>query len=271
MKKIFKIFITGASSGIGNALTHEYAKRFSDTGAIIGLVSRRSEHLQQIATELHNQYKITCVIYPLDVRDATALEAASEDFITRFGAPNIVISNAGVSRGTLTELKEDIAAFQAIFNINVMGMVHTFQPFIESMKQAAKQGQTAQLVGVASCAGIRGIPGSGSYSASKAAVISYCESLRAEMQHFNIHVSTIAPGYVRTPMTEQNQYKMPFLMDADVFARQFVDAVENKVRFKIIPWQMGVIARIMRLIPPRLWDKLMKNAPHKKRIDWDWL
>ena len=102
-------------------------------------------------------------------------------------------------------------------------------------------------------------------------MISYCESLRAEMQHFNIHVSTIAPGYVRTPMTQQNQYKMPFLIDADVFAKKFVDVVENKVRFKIIPWQMGIIARIMRLIPPRLWDYLMKNAPHKKRMDWDWL
>ena len=271
MKKTFKIFITGASSGIGNALAHEYAKRFADTGAIIGLAARQSEHLQQLATELQNQYKISCAIYPLDVRDASALAAAATDFIAKFGAPNIVIANAGVSRGTLTEHKEDIAAFQAIFNINVMGMVHTFAPFIESMKQAAKQGQTAQLVGVASCAGIRGIPGSGAYSASKAAVISYCESLRTEMQHYNIAVSTIAPGYVRTPMTEQNQYKMPFLIDADVFASKFANAVAAKKRFIIIPWQMGVIAKIMRLIPPRLWDKFMKNAPHKKRIDWDWL
>ena len=183
------------------------------------------------------------------------------------GTPDIVISNAGVSRGTLTEYKDDLAAIQAIFDINVMGMVNTFQPFIAAMKQAGR----GQLVGVASVAGIRGIPGSGAYSASKAAAISYCESLRAEMQHFNIHVSTIAPGYVRTPMTKQNQYKMPFLMDADVFASKFVDAVEAKVRFKIIPWQMGVIAKIMRLIPPRLWDYLMKNAPHKKRVDCDWL
>ena len=120
-------------------------------------------------------------------------------------------------------------------------------------------------------AGIRGIPGSGAYSASKAAVITYLESLRTEMQHYNIAVTTIAPGYIRTPMTEINQYKMPYLMDADVFAHKFANAVEDKVRFKIIPWQMGVIARIMRLIPPFLWDFAMKKAPHKKRIDWDWL
>ncbi|MBC7755821.1 MAG: SDR family oxidoreductase [Bdellovibrio sp.] len=265
------IFITGASSGIGNAIAHEYAKRYANTQSIIGLVARRSEHLQQLATNLQNQYNISCAIYPLDVRDATALEVAAQDFIARFGAPNIVIASAGVSRGTLTELKEDITAFQAIFDINVMGMMHTFQPFITAMKLSAAKGDTAQLVGVASVAGIRGIPGSGAYSASKAAVISYCESLRTEMQHFNIAVSTIAPGYIRTPMTELNQYKMPFLMDADVFAHKFANAVEAKVRFKIIPWQMGLIARLMRLIPPRLWDYLMKNAPHKKRIDWDWL
>ena len=271
MKKIFKIFITGASSGIGNALAHEYAKRFSNTGAIIGLAARRSEHLQQLASELQNQYKISCAIYPLDVRDADALQAAAQDFMQQHGTPNIVIASAGVSRGTLTERKEDIKAFQAIFDINVLGMMHTFQPFIAAMKQAATKGETAQLVGVASVAGIRGVPGSGAYSASKAAVISYCESLRTEMQHFNINVSTIAPGYIRTPMTELNPYKMPFLMDADVFAHKFANAVEAKVRFKIIPWQMGCVARLMRFIPPVLWDWAMKNAPRKARMNWDWL
>ena len=292
---IFKptnIFITGASSGIGQALAHEYAKRISlntsknsmpasriDTGSqstasdnnIIGLASRRSEHLHTLAQTLQNQYGVTCAIYTVDVRDSLACQLAAQDFITKYGAPNIVIASAGVSRGTLTELREDIPAFQAIFDINVMGMVNTFQPFIAAMKLSGADGKVAQLVGVASVAGIRGIPGSGAYSASKASVISYCESLRAEMQHFNIHVSTIAPGYIRTPMTEINQYKMPFLMDADLFAHKFANAVEAKVRFKIIPWQMGIIAKIMRLIPPRLWDYLMKNAPHKKRVDCDWL
>ena len=260
------IFITGASSGIGNAIAHEYAKRFANTQSIIGLVARRSEHLQKLESELQNKYTITCVIYALDVRDAAALQSAANDFMQQHGTPNIVIANAGVSRGTLTEIADDNKAIQAVFDINVMGMVNTFAPFIAAMKE--KGG--GQLVGIASVAGIRGIPGSGAYSASKAAVISYCESLRAEMQHYNIAVSTIAPGYVRTPMTEQNQYKMPFLMDADVFASRFANAVAAKKRFIIIPWQMGVIAKIMRLIPARLWDYLMKNAPHKKRIDWDW-
>jgi short-subunit dehydrogenase len=265
------IFITGASSGIGKALAHEYAKRFSNTQSTIGLVARRSEHLQQLANELQNQHQITCAIYALDVRDATALEAAAQDFMAKFGTPDIVIANAGVSRGTLTEHKEDIKAFQAVMDINVLGMVHTFQPFIAAMKQAAIQGKAGQLVGIASVAGIRGLPGAGAYSASKAAVISYLESLRVEMARDNISVTTIAPGYIRTPMTAVNEYKMPFLMDANVFAHKFANAVAAKRRFVVIPWQMGWVARLMRLIPPFLWDFAMKKAPHKKRLDWDWL
>ena len=262
-----KIFITGASSGIGNALAHEYAKRFANNKAIIGLAARRSEHLRHLAETLQNQYHITCAIYPLDVRDSAALESAAQDFMQKYGTPDIVIANAGVSRGTLTVHKEDIAAFQAVMDINLMGIVHTFQPFIAAMRRAGH----GQLVGVASVAGIRGLPGAGAYSASKAAVISYLESLRVEMARDNIAVTTIAPGYIRTPMTNVNSYKMPFLMDVDVFAQKFANAVENKRRFVVIPWQMGILARFMRFVPPFLWDWAMKNAPHKKRLDWDWL
>ena len=182
-----------------------------------------------------------------------------------------MIACAGVSRGTLTEHQDDIAAFQAVMDINYMGLVHTFQPFIASMITNAKSGEKAQLVGIASVAGIRGLPGAGAYSASKAAAISYLESLRVEMAAQNITVTTIAPGYIRTPMTAVNQYKMPFLMDADVAAAKFVNAIENQRRFVVIPWQMGWLARFMRFIPPFMWDWAMKKAPYKPRLDWDWL
>jgi short-subunit dehydrogenase len=273
--QLMNIFITGASSGIGEALAHEYAKRAllnasesnaSGIRSVIGLAARRIDMLQKLAETLQ-QYQVQTAIYAVDVRDITALANAAEDFVNRFGAPNIVIASAGVSRGTLTDHQEDIAAFKAVFDINVMGMVHTFQPFIESMKLASKAGQPAQLVGVASVAGIRGLPGSGAYSASKAAAITYLESLRVEMQLFNIAVTTIAPGYIRTPMTDINTYKMPFLMDADVFAHKFANAVAKKKRFTVIPWQMGMVARLMRFIPPLLWDWAMKKAPRKKRLD----
>ncbi len=256
-----KVFITGASSGIGEALAHEYAKRYKDKSIAIGLVSRNSERLQFLQRILETTYKIKCATYPLDVRDSAALASAAADFIQQHGTPNVVIANAGVSSGTLTEHVEDIAAFQAVMDINVLGLVHTFQPFIEVMRKAGQ----GQLVGIASVAGIRGLPGAGAYSASKAAAIAYLESLRVEMSHDNIAVTTIAPGYIRTPMTNINSYKMPFLMDVDIAANKFVNAIENQRRFVVIPWQMGWVARLMRLIPPVLWDFLAKNAPHKSR------
>ncbi len=262
-----KIFITGASSGIGAAIATEYAKQHANNNITIGLVSRRSEHLQSLKSTLENLYQIQCIIYPLDVRNKTALATAAEQFMQQHGAPDVVIACAGVSRGTLTEHQEDIAAFQAVMDINLMGLVHTFQPFIAAMRAIGH----GQLVGIASVAGIRGLPGAGAYSASKAAAISYLESLRVEMAASNIAVTTIAPGYIRTPMTDVNAYKMPFLMDADVAAVKFVRAIEQKRRFVVIPWQMGWVAKFMRFIPPFLWDFAMKKAPYKPRLNWDWL
>lgn len=262
-----KVFITGASSGIGEALATEYAKRHKNKNIILGLVARRSEHLQNLKNALENTYNIKCAIYPLDVRDSKALATAADEFIQQFGTPDIVIACAGVSRGTLTEHQEDITAFQAVMDINVMGLVHTFQPFIAAMRATGH----GQLVGIASVAGVRGLPGAGAYSASKAAAISYLESLRVEMAASNITVTTIAPGYIRTPMTDVNTYKMPFLMDADVAAVKFVRAIEQKRRFVVIPWQMGWVAKFMRFIPPFLWDFAMKKAPYKPRLNWDWL
>lgn len=254
-----RVFITGASSGIGRALARYYAKQ----GARLGLVARRKSELEALMAELD----VPCAIYPLDVRDADALAQAAQDFMQRFGVADIVIANAGVSRGTLTEHKQDIAAFKAIMDINVLGMVHTFQPFIQAMKTAGR----GRLAGIASVAGIRGLPGAEAYSASKAAAINYLESLRIEMSGTGIAVTTIAPGYIRTAMTDVNTYSMPFLMDVDIAAEKFAKAITRKERFVIIPWQMGMVAKLMRLIPPALWDRLMKKAPHKPRIHWDWV
>lgn len=259
------IWITGASSGIGRALACEYARRYQ--GAVtLGLMARNQAQLTLIAADLNQRFQTPCLVYACDVRDAACVANAAQDFMQQTGsAPNIVIANAGVSIGTLTEEKADMAAFQAVMDTNVMGMVHTFQPFIDAMKRARAQEQPAQLVGVASVAGVRGLPGSGAYSASKAAAMTYLESLRTEMQHHGIAVTTVAPGYIRTPMTDINTYNMPFLMNADVFAKKFADAVAKQKRFTVIPWQMGIVARLMRFIPPVLWDRLTKRAPHKSR------
>jgi short-subunit dehydrogenase len=260
-----RVLITGASSGLGAAMATAYAEQYGDQ-LQLALCGRNEAALHTLADNLKQQYQTTSAIYCVDVRVAAQMQSMAQDFLHRFGTPHIVIGNAGVSRGTLTEFAEDIPAFQAVFETNVMGLVHTFQPLIEAMKTAAGQGEPAQLVGIASVAGIRGLPGSGAYSASKAAAITYLESLRVEMQLYGIAVTTIAPGYIRTPMTDINTYPMPFLMAADVFARKAQRAIAAKRRFIIIPWQMGLVARLMRLLPACVWDAIMKKAPHKARL-----
>lgn len=259
-----RLVITGASSGIGRALAIAYARRYGPQCSL-ALIGRNQSALASLQSDIATLgSQASC--YVADVRDAARMQSIAEDFIATVGTPHIVIANAGVSRGTLTEYKEDIAAFQAVFDTNVMGLIHSFQPFITVMKMTAGQGQQAQLVGIASVAGIRGLPGSGAYSASKAAAITYLESLRVEMQLYGIAVTTIAPGYIRTPMTDINTYPMPFLMDAEVFADKAVNAIAKRRRFTVIPWQMGIVARLMRFLPAGLWDFIMKKAPHKARL-----
>jgi NAD(P)-dependent dehydrogenase (short-subunit alcohol dehydrogenase family) len=256
------VFITGASSGIGRALARHYAGQ----GAILGLVARRAEVLDSAVLELRRAGAKDVVSYPLDVSDAGALRAAAESFVARFGAPDVVIANAGVSSGTLTECAEDFASFKRIFEINLFGMVATFAPFIAAMRQGAQHGRPGRLVGIASVAGIRGLPGAEAYSASKAAAITYLESLRLEMRDSGIKVVTIAPGYIATPMTAINPYRMPFLLSADEAAPRFVRAIERGVSYTVIPWPMGVVAKVLRLLPNALYDRLFAHAPRKPKV-----
>lgn len=249
-----RIFITGASSGIGEALAVYYAEK----GAILGLASRRGDALQTLNERLGGRH----ACYPLDVTDAPALHRAAEDFVARFGAPDIVIASAGVSAGTLTEHEADLAAFRRLMDINVYGMAATFAPFIQSMKDAGAGGR---LVGLASVAGIRGLPGAEAYSASKAAAIAYLESLRLEMRPYGIKVVTIAPGYIETPMTAVNPYRMPFLLPAARAAQRFAAAIAAGTSYTVIPWQMGVVAKCLRLLPNALYDRLFAGAPRKPR------
>ena len=256
-----RVFITGASSGIGSALARHYARQ----GAALGLVARRTDRLAELAAELNIAGAASVFTYPLDVTDADALQAAGDDFMMHAGSPDVVIANAGVSSGTLTECPEDLAAIRRIFDINVYGMAATFSPFIAAMREAAKTGKGGRLVGIASVAGIRGLPGAEAYSASKSAVITYLESLRLELRASGIKVVTIAPGYIDTPMTEHNPYPMPFKLPVDEAARRFASAIERGSSYTVIPWQMGIVAKVLRLLPNWLYDRLFAKAPHKPR------
>jgi len=248
-----RIFITGASSGIGRALAEHYAA--ADT--VLALAARREELLQDIASRLPG-----CVVcYPLDVADAPALAAAAADFIARFGAPDIVIASAGVSVGTLSEHSEDLAVLRRVMDVNVYGTAATFSPFIPAMRAAG----SGRLVGIASVAGIRGLPGAEAYSASKAATIAYLESLRLELCDSGVRVVTICPGYIATPMTAVNPYRMPFLLPATEAARRFARVIARGDSYAVIPWQMGVVAKLLRLLPNALYDRLFAKAPRKPR------
>ncbi|HAF44410.1 MAG: short-chain dehydrogenase [Sideroxydans sp. GWF2_59_14] len=248
-----KVVISGASSGIGLALARHYLER----GDTVAAFARRGELLQTLATEFPE--KVFC--YALDVRDAPAIQKAAGDFMLRAGVPDIVIANAGVSRGTLTEYVEDEEVFQNVMDINVLGMVKTFQPFLAAMRNA-KQGT---LVGIASVAGFRGLPGSGAYSASKAAAISYMESLRVEMYGSGVKVVTLCPGYIKTPMTDINTYPMPFILPADVAAKRMARVIACGTSFAVVPWQMGVVGWVMKRLPNWLYDLAFSKAPHKSR------
>jgi len=268
-----RVVISGASSGIGMALARHYLER----GATVAAFARRGELLRGLS----EKYPGRVHSYALDVRDAAAVQAAAQDFIARVGAPDIVIANAGVSRGTLTDYVEDEAVFQNVMDINVLGMVKTFQPFLAAMREAAlspppiqlspasgrksKRERQFRLVGIASVAGFRGLPGSGAYSASKAAAISYLESLRVELRGSGIKVVTLCPGYIKTPMTDINPYPMPFIIEADDAARRMARVIARGKSFAVVPWQMGLVGGMLKLLPNWLYDWAFGNAPRKPR------
>jgi short-subunit dehydrogenase len=253
-----RVFITGASSGLGWALALEYARR----GARLGLVARREDKLQALLRELPNAS--LHLAYAIDVNDHAALRDAAQDFILQAGGTDVVIANAGISYGTLTERSEDLAVFEHIIQTNLVATVATFAPFIDTMKaQAAKGNRDLRLVGIASVAGVRGMPGAEAYSASKAAVISYCESLRVELGGQGIRVVTIAPGYIDTPMTKVNTYPMPFLMPAHRFARSAVSVIERGRSYAVIPWPMRGVSWLLKLLPNGLFDAVFARAGRK--------
>ncbi|TVO64908.1 SDR family oxidoreductase [Denitromonas ohlonensis] len=248
-----RIFITGASSGIGAALVRHYAQG----DVLLGLVGRRRDTLEALAAECDGKAQV----FVADVADAAAMQTAAAQFVASVGVPDIVIASAGVSVGTLTEYAEDADAFARVMQTNVLGMLHTFQPFVAPMRASG----AGTLVGIASVAGVRGLPGAGAYSASKAAVRRYLESLRVELHGSGVRVVTISPGYIDTPMTAVNTYPMPFLLPANVAAKRMANAIDAGRRHVVIPWQMGLVAWVLGWLPDPVYDRIFARAGRKPR------
>ena len=246
-----RVFITGAGSGLGAAL----ARHYGNAGAALGLLGRRLAPLQDSARRFDAR------LYAADVGNAEAVALAAQDFIAHVGCPDIVIAGAGISVGALAQERGDLEVFRASFATNVMGAMHTFQPFIVPM-QATGRGS---LCGIASVAGVRGLPGGGAYSASKAALIAWLESLRLELAASGVSVITVSPGYIDTPMTRVNPYAMPFRMSAEQAAGKVARAIARRRRHAVIPWQMALVARALRCMPDAWYDRLFARAPRKPR------
>ena len=250
------VFITGASSGLGQAL----AARYHRAGWRLALVARRESEMKNWA-DAQGISADSYEIYSADVSVIDSIAAAGQACLQRQGVPDVVIANAGISVGVDTALRADIDVFARVLATNTVGMAATFQPFIAPMVQRG----SGRFVGIGSVAGIRGLPGHGAYCASKAAAISYCESLRGELRGTGVGVSTICPGYIDTPLTRQNRYRMPFLMQPEDFAERAFAAERAGVSYAVIPWQMGVVAKLLRLLPNVLFDRLLAGRPRKHR------
>jgi short-subunit dehydrogenase len=248
--------ITGASSGLGQALALKYAQE----GYQLALVGRRVDTVKAWV-KAHGISEYSYQIYSANVADFDCMASMAQDCLARQGVPDVVIANAGISIGVDTAVREDLDVMAGILATNVLGIAATFGPFIGAMVARG----TGTLVGIGSVAGIRGLPGHGAYCASKAAVISYCESLRGELRASGVKVLTICPGYIATPLTQNNGYKMPFLMQPQAFAATAFRTIEAGTSYCVIPWQMGVVAKLLRLLPNAWFDKLLAGRPRKPR------
>ena len=250
------VFITGASSGIGQAL----AARYLQAGWRLALVARRGEALRAWAAE-HGLDAQRCGVYEADVQQVDSIVAAGQACIQAQGLPDVVIANAGISVGMDTAQRADLDALKDTLATNVVGVAATFHPFVNPMRRR----KSGRLVGIASVAAIRGLPGHGAYCASKSAVVAYCESLRGECRSFGVQVLTLLPGYIATPLTAKNPYSMPFLISAESFADQAFRAIEAGASYRVIPWQMAWVARLMRLLPNAWFDRAFARRSRKPR------
>ena len=250
------VYITGASSGIGQAL----AWRYFQAGYSLALVTRRGQEVKKWAENrqiCQDRYQI----YSADVAVIDSIVAAGQDCLTSQGVPDVVIACAGISVGVDSTQRADIEVIAKTFAVNNTGTAASFHPFLGAM---AKRG-SGVVVGIGSVNGIRGLPGHGANCPSKAAMISYCECLRGELRGSGVKVVTLCPGYIITPLTQKNAFAMPFLMKAEEFADKAFAAIEAGVSYRVIPWQMGVVAKLLRLLPNSLFDRVIAGRPRKPR------
>lgn len=246
--------ITGACGGLGQAL----ARELMASGAQVALVGLNRPALQALAALAPDRTRI----YTPDVSDASAMQAMASEWLAHHGAPDLVIANAGVAGGFETADPADLAVMRRMLEINLLGAATTFQPFLQAMLDSQRPGA---LVGVASVAGWRGMPGNGAYCASKAGLIAYLQSLRAELRPSRLSVHTISPGYLRTALTAGNTFAMPGLLGPDEAARALLQGLARGREHIVLPRRIGWLSQALSLLPARWHDRILLGQPRKPR------
>jgi short-subunit dehydrogenase len=244
------VLITGASSGIGRGLAVELGRR----GARLGLTARRAEELARVADEV-SRAGGQALALPADVRRAEEIDGAAVRVREKWGRVDVLIANAGMST-TTAATRLDAAEAGDVITVNVIGVVNSVAAVLPDM---LKRGD-GHLVAISSLASYRGMPKSGAYSASKAAVSTFFESLRVDLRRSGVAVTVIHPGFIRTPMTANRKKKLPFLLEVDDAACRIIKAVERRARTYAFPWQLASLVRVIRHMPGALYDRLASNS-----------
>jgi short-subunit dehydrogenase len=243
------VFLTGASSGIGEALAIALAKK----GAIIGLLARREDLLNQIAVKCESVGGKARV-------DEKGVHSAAESLRNEFGKIDVMIANAGIGNPNHAKNLE-ASEVKKVTEINFFGAVNAVTAVLPQMIEQ----NSGQLVAVSSLAGFRGLPRSASYSASKAAMTNFFESLRLDLLNTNVDVTIIQPGFIRTPLTDDRANKMPFLMELDDAIPYFINAIERRKKFSAFPWQLATVVRLARIFPASIYDKIAGRANYREK------
>lgn len=250
--------ITGASSGIGWAL----ARVLAAEGCKVGLLARRADNLAALTREIE-QAGGTAAYAVADVIDRQQTVAAIRDLSARLGPADLLIANAGVGCPTTLE-PFNVSDLEKMFQVNVFGVIYAIEAVLPQMLARGR----GHLAAVSSMAAYKGLPGESGYTSSKAAVNNFMEGLRIQLRDRGIAVTTVCPGFVKTPMTEVNQFEMPWLLEADEAARRIVRALGRKQKVFNFPWQMGLLMRLTSWLPDwviaRSMARYNENPPFPK-------
>lgn len=250
-----RVFLTGASSGIGEAIALDLAKK----GAVLGLLARRKEQLEKLKRSCEKSGGVARV-FACDVTAEDDVQMAVDAFLIEFGHIDVLIANAGIGGNTEETRAQRPSAVKRVIDTNLMGAVNAVHCILPGMLGRG----SGQLVAISSLAGFRGLPRSAAYSASKAGMTAFFESVRLDVRHSGVDVTIIQPGFIRTPLTSGREAKMPFLMDLHDAVPLFIRAIEKRKRFAAFPWQLATIVRAGKFMPAWLYDRIAGRARYRE-------